>query len=140
MIFVGFLLLHYEVVVTSAHFFLTVNGSHGTLGLVLWLIGIHSAATSKWALTKFSISSFGIGVSDISWNAPNLFHSVNIDLSLISLLLSRDQCTVVVQVTLIRRLSHIFAMTIRWSEDTPSKEGYASGFNALLFHLLFIKI
>ena len=38
-----------------------------------------------------------------------------------------------------RRLSRIFAVTIRWSVDTPSKEEYASQFIALFFHFLFIR-
>ena len=89
LILVGFLLLHREVVFMSACFFLTTNVSHGTLGLALWLVGMHSVTASKWALTKFSYLSFGVGVSDISWSALNLFLSVNTYLSLISLLLSR---------------------------------------------------
>ena len=71
LILVGFLLLHLEAVFTSARFFLTTNVSHGTLGLALCLIGMHSAAASKWALTKFSHLSFGVGVSDISRCASN---------------------------------------------------------------------
>ena len=63
----GFLLLYLEAVFTSAHFFLTDNVSDGTLGLALCLVDTHSAATCKWALTKFSYSSIGVGVSDISW-------------------------------------------------------------------------
>ena len=142
LVLVGFLLLHLEKVFPSAHSFLTANVSHGTLGLSLRLVGMHSAAASKWALVKFSYSSFGVCVSDFSCSASNLFLSVNAYLSLMSLLLSRDQsyCTVVVvRVVFLRRLSLIFAVTIRWSEDTPSKEEYASQFNALLFHFLFIK-
>ena len=64
LILVGFFLLHLEVIFTSACFFLTSNVSHGTLGLALCLVGMHSAAASKWALTKFSYSSFKVGVSD----------------------------------------------------------------------------
>ena len=37
------------------------------------------------------------------------------------------------------RLNRIFAVTIRWSVDTPSKEEYASQFIALFFHFLFIR-
>ena len=48
--------------------FLTAKVSHGTLSLALCLIGMHSAAASKWALMNFSYSSFGVGVSDISWS------------------------------------------------------------------------
>ena len=90
-ILVGFLLLYREPIFTSAWFFLTAKVSNETLGLALCLVGVHSAATSKWALTEFSYSSFGVGVSDISWSALNLFLSINVYLSLISLLLSRDQ-------------------------------------------------
>ena len=81
-----------------------------------------STATSNWALTKFSHSSFGVCVSVFSCSASNLFLTVNANLSLISLLLNRDQSkciVVVVWVAFFRRLSHIFAMTIWWSEDTP---------------------
>ena len=53
---VGFFQLHLEAVFTSSHFFLTANVSHMTLGLALCLVGMHSAAASKWALTKFSYS------------------------------------------------------------------------------------
>ena len=91
LILIVFFLLHREVIFTSACFFSTANVSHGTLGLALCLVGMHSTATSRWAVTKFSYLSFGIGVSDISWSALNLFPSVNVYLSLISLLLSRDQ-------------------------------------------------
>ena len=58
--------------------FLTPNISHETLGLTLCLVGMHSAAAFKWALMKFSYSSFRVGVSDISCCASNLFLSVNV--------------------------------------------------------------
>ena len=86
---VGFLLLLREAIFTFALFYLTANVSHGTQGLALSLVGMHSVANSKWAVTKFS---FVIrSVSGISWSALNLFLSVKVYLSLISLLLSRDQ-------------------------------------------------
>ena len=69
LILFGFLLLHLDAVFTSAPFF---------LGLDLCLVSMHSAAVSKWALTKFSYSSFGVGVSNISCSALNLFLSVNV--------------------------------------------------------------
>ena len=47
LILVGFLLLHLEAIFTSANFFLTTNVSQGTLGLA-FLVGMHSAAASKW--------------------------------------------------------------------------------------------
>ena len=91
LILAGFLLLHLEAVFISACFFLTASVSHGTLGLALCLVGMHSTATSKWALMKFLYSSFRVGVSDISWSASNLFVSVNVYLSLMYLLLSTDR-------------------------------------------------
>ena len=45
----GFFLLCLEAVITSVRFSLTDNVSHGTLHLVLCLVGIHFAAASKWA-------------------------------------------------------------------------------------------
>ena len=91
LIMVRFLLLHKEAVFMSAHFFLIANISYRTLGLALCLVGMHSACASKWALMKFSYLSFGVGVFDNSWSASNLFLSICIYLSLISLLLSWDQ-------------------------------------------------
>ena len=87
----GYFLLHMEAVFTSAHFLLTANVSYETLGLALCLVGMHSAAASKWALTKFSYLSFGVCVSVFSCSALNLFLSVNAYLSQLFLLLSKDQ-------------------------------------------------
>ena len=70
---VGFFQVHLEAVFTSARFFLTVNVSYRTLGLTLCLVGMHSVAATKWALTKFSYSSSGVGVSDISYSASDFF-------------------------------------------------------------------
>ena len=84
-------LLHLEAVFSSAHFSLTANVSHGILWLVLCLVGMHSAATSQWSLKKFSYSSFRVCVSIFSCSASNLFLSANGYLSLIFMLLSRDQ-------------------------------------------------
>ena len=91
LILVGFLQLHRNAGFMSARFFLTANVSHGALGLALCLVGMHSDAASKWALTKFSYSSIEVAVSDISWRASNLFLRVNVYISHKSLLLSRDQ-------------------------------------------------
>ena len=90
LILVGFLLLHRDSVLTSTRFFLTANVSHGSVGLAISLVAMHSAAASVWALMKFLYSSFGEGVSNISWCASNFFPSVNVCLSLVSLLLSRN--------------------------------------------------
>ena len=91
LVLVGFFLLHLEVVFTSVRFSLTANVSHGILDFVLCLVGMHSAVTSKWVLTKFSYSSFGVCISVFSCSALNLFLSANAYLFLISRLLSRDQ-------------------------------------------------
>ena len=113
---VGFFLLHLKAVFTSTRFFLTANASYGYPDLALCLVGMHSAAASMWALMKFSYSSFGICVSVFSCSASNLFLCVNAYLSLISLLLSRDQswCIVVVgRSVFLRRFSRVFDVTIQ---------------------------
>ena len=91
LVLVGFFLLHLDTTFTSAHFSLSANVSHGTLYFLLCLVGMNSAAACKWALTKFSYSSFGVGISVCSCRASYLFLSANVYLSLISLLLSRAQ-------------------------------------------------
>ena len=133
--------MHFKAVFTSARFFLTTNISHGTLGLAFCLVGMHSAAAFKWALTKFSYSSFAVCVSDFSCSASNLFLSFNAYSFLISLLLSRDQSlyTVVVRAVFLRRISRIFAVTIWWSEDTRSKEEHISQFKLLKTIKLYAK-
>ena len=102
-----------------------------------------SAAACLRILTKFSYSSFGVSVSDIFWIASNLFLSVSVYLSLISLLSSRDQSLCVVMAVcaaFLRRLRCIFAVIIRWQEDTPSKEEKTSQFNALSTHFFFVRM
>ena len=89
LVLVGFFLLHLEAVFTSARFSLTANISHGTLDFVLCLVGMNSAAASKWMLTKFSYSSFGVCVSAFSCRASYLFRSAIAYFCLIYLLLSR---------------------------------------------------
>ena len=92
LILVGLHLFYKAPIFTSARFFfLTTNVSQRTLDLFLCLVGMHSTAASKWALTKFIYSLFEVGVFDISWSASNTFLCVNVYLFLISLLLSRDQ-------------------------------------------------
>ena len=61
----GFFLLPLEAVFTSARFSLTDNISHGVLYFVLCLVGMNSVAASRWALTKFSYSSFGVYVLSV---------------------------------------------------------------------------
>ena len=69
--FVGFLLLHKDTVFMLSRFFLTTSISYRTLCLALGLVGMYSAATSIWELTKFSYSSFGICVPDTYWRVSN---------------------------------------------------------------------
>ena len=141
-VFVGFFLYLLEVVCRYARFSLTANVSHGTLYLVLGFVGIYFAAASRCALTKFSYSSFGVPFSVFSCSVSNLFLTFNTYLFLISLLLSYGPVIVFggrCLCGIFCRLSRIFAVTIRWLEDTPSKEEYASQFIALFFHFLFIK-
>ena len=65
LVLVGFRLVHLEAVFTSARFLLTANVSHGTLVLALCLVGMHSTAAFKWALRKFSLLLFTVGVSEL---------------------------------------------------------------------------
>ena len=55
-VFMEFFLWHLEAVFTSARLSLRANVSHGILDLVLVFVGIHFAAASRCALTKFSYS------------------------------------------------------------------------------------
>ena len=84
LILVGFHLLHLEAVFMSARFFLSANVFHETLGLALCLVGMHSAAASWWTLTKFSYSSFGVGVSDFSCSASTLYGKTTIHCTITS--------------------------------------------------------
>ena len=73
-------------------FFLKIDiDSLVTLHLVHCLVGKHSTAASIWTETKFSYSSFGVCLSDVSWKVSNLFLTVNVYWLLISLLVSEDQ-------------------------------------------------
>ena len=86
-------LFYYIRVVFSGYlvFFLTATVS-GTVLLVPGFVVMHSATASIWELTRFSILSFGVRVSDIFWSVSNLFLSVTaIFLLLICLLSSEDQ-------------------------------------------------
>ena len=91
LVLVGIFLLHLKAVFKSVHFSLTANVSRGTLYFLFCFVGINSPAASMWALTKFSYSSFGVGVSVYSCGASYLYLRANVYLSLISLLLSKAQ-------------------------------------------------
>ena len=99
-----------------SRFSFTAIVSHGTLYSVLGFVGIHFAAASRCALTKFSYSSFGVLFSVFSCTVSNLFLNSTTYLSFISVLLRRAQsyCLVVaVCVAFFRSISRIFAVTIR---------------------------
>ena len=89
--FVGFLLLSKGVFFYIILFFLTATDFNGTLHLALGLVGMHSTAASLWAVTKFSYSSYGVCLSDMSWRLSNLFLTIIIYWLLIILLVSEDQ-------------------------------------------------
>ena len=73
LVLVGFFLLHLEAVFTFARFSVITNVSHGTLYFVLCLVGMNSTAASRWALTKFSYSLFGVCVFVCSFRTLYLF-------------------------------------------------------------------
>ena len=98
------------------------------------LVDMHSTAASVWAVTKFSYSSFGVCISDVSWRVSKLFLTVTVYLLFIFRLVSGDQSYGVaftVGFLFLRKLRRIFAETIVWSEDTPSKEEYTPHFRVL---------
>ena len=74
-----FLNLNKVLFVSYLVFSFTSSESHGTLHLTLCLVGMHSAAASMWAVTKFTYSSFGVCLSNISWRVSNLFLTVSVD-------------------------------------------------------------
>ena len=89
--FVGFLLSGNDAIFMLSNFFLSASDFHGTLYLALGLVGMHSSAASMWAVTKFSYSSAGVCISDISWRVSNLFLTVTIYNLLISQLVNENQ-------------------------------------------------
>ena len=71
--FVSFLLLNKFAFGALCDLFLTTIDSQRTRHLILILIGMHYAAASIWAITKFSNSSFGACLLDVSWRVSDLF-------------------------------------------------------------------
>ena len=81
---IPFLRKHYIFVIT---FFLTTSKSDVTRNFSLSLVGMHFAAASIWAVTKFSYPSFGnVYFRWLLKNISNLFLLVAVDLLLIFLL------------------------------------------------------
>ena len=77
MAFIGFLLLRTTFFLWS-FFSLDATASSGNLYLAFSLIGMHSANVSLGAVTKYSYSSFGVCVSDVSWRELALFLTVTV--------------------------------------------------------------
>ena len=61
-----------------SRFSLSTINSQEILHLALGLVGNHTLATSVWALTKFSYSSFGVRVSVVFGKMSNFFLTVNV--------------------------------------------------------------
>ena len=68
--FVGFLLLNEDTIFMLSCFFPDFG-----------LVGMHSADGCKWAVTKFSCSSSGVCVSDISERVSYLFFTITVTLT-----------------------------------------------------------
>ena len=121
--FAGFLLLSNDAFFLS-HFSLTAIDSHRTLHVTFGLVVIYSAVASIWVVRKFSYSSFGLCFSDVSWEVSDLFLTVTLYWLLISLLVIEDhsyRVALTVYFIFQQRLGWLFAETILWSKDTPSK-------------------
>ena len=135
----GFL-IRVRVLFKLSWLFLTSTDSHKTI-FDFWF-GLYALYLVE---TKFLYSSFGVNLSHIyiyiyiyiSEKVSNLFLETIINLLLIYLSSSEDTlyCVVLtVCLLFLRRLRRIVNGTILWSEDTPSKEEYASHFRTLLVH------
>ena len=132
--FVGFLLLRMDGIFMLSRFF--PNDSRGTLYLPLGLVGMQSVTVFLWAVMIFLYSSFGVIVSDICWRV-SIFFSYRIFIANISI----DKFGPVVMCgfdcfLFLHRLRRIFALTILWLVDIPSKEEYASQFRVRFIYLL----
>ena len=135
--FVGFLLLHKNTVFMLSHFFLTSSISNGTL-FGSWFGWYEFCCCFYVGIDKVLYYSFEVFVLDISWRVSNLFLTINVYLLPITLLVSKDQLYLMdltVPILFLCTLRNIFAVTILWSEDTPSGVEYASQFRVLFIPL-----
>ena len=82
--FVGILLSSKNAVFLFSRF-LIACAFHGTPHLAFGLVTTHSTVTSVWMVTKFSNSSFGVYVSDVSCRVSDIFLISSIYCFLISL-------------------------------------------------------
>ena len=98
-----------------------------TQELCLWLLVLlisTSTGGSMWIVTKFSYLFFGECLSIVFSRVSNLFFKVTVNWLLISQLASDNQSyreALSVCSLFLRRLMQVFAETILWSGDTPSK-------------------
>ena len=121
--FVKFLLFRSQTIFILSHFFLTISNSHGILQSAFGLVGMHSAAASMWAVTKFSYSSFGVSIANISIGKWGPVVACDFDCIL-----------------LLWKLSCILALTILWLGGISLKREYVSYIRALFIHFLFMSI
>ena len=129
---VGFSLLGKDAFFMLPHFSLIATDYHGTLHLALGLVDTNFAA-SIWVVTKFSYLLFGVCLSGVSWRVSNFFsYCYSVLISNIKIgewgpvILWSLNCFL-----FLHSLRQIFAKTILWLKDIPSKEEYASQFKAL---------
>ena len=80
--FVGILLLGKDAFFKLSHFFQKTSNFHANLNLALGLVGMYTAATFIWAVTKLSYLSFVVCLLDISWTVLNKFLTVTIYISI----------------------------------------------------------
>ena len=111
------------------------------LHLALSLVGMHLAAAFIWAVTQFSYSSFGEWLSNISWRVSHLFFLLwpSID-CLYHYWQGRFGHILKAYLSVYAYILQVFVETILWTENTLSKEEYASQFKVLFIHFLFINI
>ena len=145
-VLVGFFLLHLEAVFTSARFSLTANVFHGALYLVLCFVGMYFAVASRvghWRNSHIRHSEYVFLSSPIVHRMCFLI-LLYIYLNFSNILVIKMGSVIVYgghcSGGIIRRLTRIFAVTIRWSEDTLTNKEYVTQFIALFFHFLFIKM
>ena len=140
MVIVGFLLISKKAFFMVSYFPLTAIDSYRTLHLALGLVDMYSVAASIWAVIKCSNMSFGVCLLDVSWWVSDLFLTITVYWLLISFLVSEDQLYWEALTVCFLFFKWIFAETILWLEDTPSKEEYASQFKVLFIYFLLMNM
>ena len=129
--FVGFLLLSEDAL---SYLFFTNDE-----WLMVWLVcTLLLLLWGQWQSFHIRLFIFEVCLSNVSWRVLNLFLTVTLYLFLTSLrkwglvIMCDFDCFL-----FLCRLRDIFAVTILWVEDTPSKEEHALLFRVLFIHFLF---